>query len=74
MFDQVKQRSIEILVDHALPDLIGQVRTAVGRHMGVSETPIRLAVTKSVGDHWSCELGTLIGERYETRDTLNNPM
>ena len=35
--------------------------------MGICETPIRLAVTKSVGGRWICELGTLIGEGHGPR-------
>ena len=62
MPDYLAQRSIEILVEPALPDLLGQVRTAVERHLGASATPIRLAVTESAGDRWTCELGTLTGE------------
>lgn len=62
MADYLIQRSIDIEVDTALPDIIGQVRTFVERQVGASETPIRLAVTKSDGVRWTCELGTLIGE------------
>ena len=61
MPDLVKQRSIDILVDPTVPDIIGQVRAAIEREMSHSETPIRLAVTKSNGSRWTCELGTLMG-------------
>ena len=62
MPDDVRQRSIEITVDLADPDMIGQVRAAVERQIGPSETPIRFAVTRSDGDRWTCELATLTGE------------
>ena len=61
MPDYVNQRSIEIPVDPTLPDIIGQVRAAVERQLDGSETPIRLAVTRSDGGRWTCELGTLMG-------------
>lgn len=58
MPDYVRQRSIEIQVDPTQPDIIHQVRAAVERQIDVSETPVRFAVTKSVGGLWSCELAT----------------
>ncbi len=61
MPEYVQQRSIQIEVDLAHSDVLGQVRTAVERQMGASETPIRLAVTESDGRCWTCELGTQIG-------------
>lgn len=66
MPEYVKQRSDEIQVSPADADILGQVRAAVERKMGASETPIRLAVTKSEGGLWTCELGTLIGETHES--------
>ena len=62
MPNDVRQRSIEISVDADNPDIIGQVRTAVERQLRVCETPIRLAVTRTEGSHWICELGTLIDD------------
>ena len=62
MSEYVQQRSVQIEVDLAHSDILGQVRTAVERQMDASETPIRLAVTKSNDGHWTCELGTLTGE------------
>ena len=59
----VNQRLIEILVNPDLPDLIGQVRMAVKRQLGTSETPIRLAVTKTDGGRWTCELGTIMADQ-----------
>ena len=64
MFNDVQQRSIEILVDLNLTDIIGQVRAEVERQIGVYEAPIRLAVTSTDGGRWTCELGTLIGESH----------
>ena len=61
MPDYVRQRSIDIRVDHTRPDIIGQVRVAVERQIDASETPIRFAVTKSEGGCWACELGTSTG-------------
>ena len=58
MTDDVRQRSIEIRVDVERPNLIEQVRVAVERQIGKSETPIRFAVTESTGDRWTCELAT----------------
>ena len=66
MPESLTQRSIEISVDAALSDIIGQVRTAIERQTGPTETPVRLAVTKSDGNPWICELGTLVGEPYGT--------
>ena len=60
MSDDVRHRSIEIQVDPARTDLIGQVRAALERLIGASEVPIRFAVTKSDGGRWICELGTLV--------------
>ena len=65
MSDYVTERSIQIEVDPTHPDILGQVRTAVKRRMGASETPIRFAVTNSDGGNWACELGTLISEVQE---------
>ena len=62
MPDNVRQRSIEIVVDLTDRNIIEQVRAAVERQIGTAETPIRLAVTKSEGGRWTCELGTLTGE------------
>lgn len=61
---EIRQRSVEIFVDLARPDIIGQVRAAVERQINISETPIRLAVTRSEGGRWLCELGTAIGETH----------
>ena len=83
MHDHLTQRTIEIHVDAALPDVIGQVRAAVELRLDPSETPIRLAVTKSDGGRWTCELGTLVSEAkgrgvldfttrsYENTDSFN---
>ena len=62
MPEYVQQRSIQIEIDLAHSNILGQVRTAVERQIGASETPIRLAVTTSNGGRWTCELGTLTGE------------
>ena len=79
----VTQRYIEISVDPAQPDIIGQVSAAVGFQMDPSEKPIRLVVTKSDGGRWTCELGTLtadgVGQEifefnsrpYEDTDSFN---
>ena len=61
MVEHVSQRSIEILIDPAARDILGQVRAAVGRQLLDSEIPIRLAVTRSDRGRWTCELGTLVG-------------
>ena len=62
MHDHLTQRTIEIDVETALPDVIGQVRAAVELRLNPPETTIRLAVTKSDGGRWTCELGTLVSE------------
>ena len=62
MSDSVRQRSVEILVDLAAPDIIEQVRSAVHLNADAFDTPIRFAVTKSDGGYWTCELGTLTRE------------
>ena len=58
----VRQQTMEIQVDLTHADIIGQVRAAVERQIGASETPIRLAVTESAGDRWTCELATVTRE------------
>ena len=58
----VRQQTIEIQVDLTHADIIGQVRAAVERQIGASETPIRLAVTESAGGRWTCELATVTRE------------
>ena len=58
MPERLVQRSIEIAVDPAAPDVLGQVRVAVEQQLRATETPIRLAVINSEGNHWTCELGT----------------
>lgn len=62
MPDYLRQRSIQIEIDSTHPDIIGQVRSAVECQVGASETSIRLAVTRSDGGNWTCELGTLTSE------------
>ena len=65
MSDYVNQRLIEIFVNPDLPDLIGQVGMAVNGQLGTAETPIRFAVTKSDGGHWTCELGTILADQAQ---------
>ena len=62
MPDNVRQRTIEILVDLSHRDIIEQVHAAVKRQIAASETPIRFAVTKSDASCWTCELATLTSE------------
>ena len=62
MLDNVKQRTMEILIDLSHRDIIGQVRAAVEGKLADSETPIRFAVTKSHSGHWTCEVATLTGD------------
>ena len=60
MSEDLIQRSVELLVDPALPDILGQVRAQVDHATIGSETPVRFAVTDSTSLRWSCELGTLM--------------
>ena len=83
MLGCVTQRYIEIKIDPGQIDLTGQIRTAVGCQIDPSEKPIRLAVTKSDGGRWTCELGVLTDDglgqgifdftprSYEDTDSFN---
>ena len=83
MPEYVRQRSIKILVDPTRRDIITQVRSAIERELGTSETPIRFSVTNSDGGDWACELGTVTSEingpgifdfrprSYEDNDSFN---
>ena len=64
MPERLVQRSIEIAVDPAAPDMLGQVRAAVEHQLYPTETPIRLAVTNSEGNRWTCELGTVANDAH----------
>ena len=67
MSDYVTQRCIQIDVDLAHTDILGQVRTAVEHQLRASETPIRFAVTESEGGRWTCELGALASQAASCR-------
>ena len=83
MSEFIRQKTIEISIDPTHYDIIGQVRTAVERQIGTSETPIRFSVTKSDRSRWICELGTLTSgisgpsifhfnpRSYENQDSFN---
>ena len=73
MLRNVTQRYIEIPVDSVQPEIIGQVRAAVGCQLHCSEKPIRLAVTKSDSVRWTCELSTVTAMVRDMRFLTSTP-
>ena len=67
MPDYLYEKTIQISIDSASADLIGQLEGQVMAQLEADETPVRLAVTESAGERWTCEIGLLVGpERPES--------
>ena len=61
MPDYLYEKTIQTSIDIASADLIGQLEGQVTAQLAADETPVRLAVTKSDGHRWTCEVGVLVG-------------
>ena len=61
MPDYLYEKTIQTSIDTASGDLIGQLEGQVMAQLAADETPVRLAVTESDGDRWTCEIGLLVG-------------
>ena len=67
MPDYLYEKTIQISIDSASADLIGQLEGQVMAQLEADETPVRLAVTESEAGRWTCEIGLLVGpERPES--------
>ena len=66
MLDYLKQQVVKIRMDLSSTDIIGQLRAAVQCQLRDTEVPIRLAVTKSEGPYWTCEVGTIGHEDHNS--------
>jgi len=63
------ERSISIPKLSEASGLLQDMRNAVMTNMPDNEAPVRLVVTRSDQQNWSCELGLLDGEQHDTIPT-----